>query len=546
MVRGLGWRILRRWRRRGAAATAVVLSVCMVAACGGGATNGAGGDGDSDFVTVYEGVTDTLDFWGPFSLTMLPIGYELGSTLVKPKVDGMAGQGCDQVSDQVEPNLAESWVRLENGNIRFTLREGVKSAAGNTLTAEDVKWSLDTYTAENPFSAQNWHSFADFDSENMFTVVDDRTIEVAVRNPTTVDLLLFTWPLMPIMDSKEVLSHATSDDPTAKEWRAKNFADFGPWQLESFDPGSEIVLKENPNYFGSDERGNVDRVVMRAVPDAGTRFQTVQSGDADYATGLTFEQYSQLAGDDRFEVSSCASAFRVSLILNQKDPKYSDPRVRKAISMALDRSAIAEGVFRNYGDPSEAGVSAIYPAEAATKGYTFDVEGAKALLAEAGYADGFTMKLLTSTVRGPWAPELATVIQHQLGEIGIDVKVTQIAGASDYSERYYSSNYEAIIYGERPQFPTPGTSLNVWNHSESDNNTMAYDNAKYDELASAIRFPQTDADRGEMLGEISDLIVDTNPQIYLVEERIQYALPSTTEVEGYYPHGQLIHSEVNK
>src|SRR5690606_20443774 len=116
-----------------------------------------------------------------------------------------------------------------------------------------------------------------------------------------------------IYDSVEAKKHATDEDPWAKEWLASNTANYGPWVAESFDPGNEVVYVPNENYAG--ERGNIDRLVIRGIPESSTRLQLLQAGEIDFAARLTFDEYSSLSGSSDITVEQCLSPNRDTLMM---------------------------------------------------------------------------------------------------------------------------------------------------------------------------------------------------------------------------------------
>src|SRR5581483_9409475 len=121
--------------------------------------------------------------------------------------------------------------------------------------------------------------------ENLVTVVNPHTVQIHVKDPTSYDLASLTNSLLIIWDSTEAKKHATADDPWAKAWLTNNLADFGPWKQESYTPGSQLTLVPNP-FYKATKRGNITRVVLKAVPDSAVRAQLLQSGDVDWAYRL--------------------------------------------------------------------------------------------------------------------------------------------------------------------------------------------------------------------------------------------------------------------
>ena len=524
-----------------AACVALTLSACV------SDNSGASSGGDHTFTYTAVGAPGSLDIWTTYEgETSRVNAFEWGSTLVE--YDDTP-DGCEQLapSDTLRGNLAEKWDYTANGKqLVITLRDGVESAAGNTLTADDVVWSLDRAAKQSTIVDFLLHSVAQF-QEKPFTARDDRTVVVDLVRPTAMDMAIFTWPQLSILDTTEVRQHATKEDPLANEWLATHVANFGPWQLDSFDAGNEVVYTENPNFWNTDGRGNIDKLVYRSVPDAATRLQLLESGSVDYAEKLDFDQYGQVDASDATTLENCASPNRDTLQLNEAFPPFADVRVRQAISEAIDRNALVEGVYHGLATPAETGISSVYwqPGDDA-KRFTYDPEHARELLSDAGQSD-LSFELMASPSRpGAHAQSLAVQIQSMLKKVGVTVKIRMVPGATEFSDDFFASKFDAVIYTEPPAVGDPFYSANLYNTSESFQNTFGYHNAKYDALAKQIQLTDPGAERDALVGRISDLMVETMPQVYLTDSRYLHAF--SDQVTGFEnnPGGSLLIYRMDK
>ena len=472
-----------------------------------------------DHQTKYEGETSSF------------IVNELASSLLQFDAEALKDGGCGQmpnVQTDLRPNLAESWSADPDGKfVEFKLRKGVKSPFGNEMTAEDVKWSIDRGLKQSSvmrFLAFDMNSYR----EDPIEIVDPYTIRVHLKERTIFDFVIFHWSQYQIYDKTEVLKHATSDDPLALAWLAKNSADFGPWVLNEagFTPGSRITMTMNPNYWNAENRGNGDSLVVLGVPESATRSQLLRSGEIDFAALLPFEEYVSLQDSDVVDVASCVTAARDTLLLNYKDERLANPLVRQAISLAIDRSAIVEGVFKGFGKPAVTGIHADYGIEGLETYIAHDVEKAKALMAEAGYADGFSMKFTVSPTRpGSHAEQEAVFIADMLRQIGIKAEIELIASGSTFAERFFKGEYEAMLYLELPAFADPFYSLNLMNHGSSFQNSFKYNDSRYDALVTEGLHLAADNTqrRREILVELSKIMAENPPQVYLIDTGIPLA-----------------------
>lgn len=473
-----------------------------------------------DLQTKYEGESSSF------------IGNEQASTLLQFDVGKLKDGGCGQmpnVQTDLRPNLAESWSVDPAGKfVEFKLRKGVKSSFGNEMTAEDVKWSVDRGLKQSSvmrFLAFDMNSYSKPDPVE---IVDPYTIRIHLERETIFDLVIFHWSQYQIYDSKEVLRHATTEDPLATAWLAKNTADFGPWVIteQNFVPGSRVVMTPNPNYWNAANRGNGDSLVVLGVPESATRSQLLRSGEIDFAALLPFQEYLGLQNDSVVDVVNCVSAARDTLLLSYKDERLANPLVRQAISLAIDRSAIASGVFKGLAKPAVTGIHVDYGIDGLVPYITYDREKAKKLMAEAGYADGFSMKLTVSPTRpGSHAEQEAVFIADMLRQIGIKTEIELIASGSTFADRFFKGEYESMLYLELPAFADPFYSLNLMNHGSSFQNSFKYSNARYDELVTeGLHLKAEDkARRHEILVELSKIMADNPPQVYLIDTGIPLA-----------------------
>lgn len=491
------------------ASVSIILSGCSLQepADGGGGGQTTGGT----FVYASPGVPDHLDQtpWGgqPSKLTYAVIA----STLVQYQGE------CDVLgqSDDLAPGLAESWEIAEDGSgVTFHLGDA-KSAAGNEITAEDVRWSVERQLELEAFIPSALGFIGRYDIDNLVTVIDEKTVKMNTLESSSFDVMQFASTLLTIHDSATALENATDDDPWASEFLKKNTANFGPWQVERFEPGTEIVFEPNENYTG--ERGNVESVIIKAVPDSATRMQLLRSGDVSWADSLTFAEYAELDGVADVTVENCVSADRDDLMLQQAGTVFADPRVRQAVSMAIDREQIVTSIYRGFGEPAMHGVPQYYEFPEPENTYEYDPEGAKALLAEAGHPDGISFTALFSSSRpGPQVEQVAVQVQADLAKAGITMELNRVAGAAEFFQLVREHRYEAVFYSDSTFVGDASYGAAAFTLSTSNINTFGYASAEYDELVAEAR-RATGAERDQAISDIADLGTTDMPIVYLVD-----------------------------
>jgi peptide/nickel transport system substrate-binding protein len=376
------------------------------------------------------------------------------STLVRyvPLADGATAL---QGPADLQAELAESWTQEDSGSYVFTLREA-SSPAGNQVTSADVLWTFQRGLGlGTDFITPFLLSVGGIDSENPIEVIDDRTFRLVAPMANSLTLPVLAWYGMGILDSVEAQANATDEDPWASEWLATNSASFGAFQVESMIPGEEIRLTKNPNYWGADGV-TIENVVMRAVPDAGSRMLLVGAGEVDFVGGLTFDLFQSVvtAAGDGIDPIAGLDVNLDKLSLNTRFAPFDDVRVRQAISLALDRDALIAGAYAGLGKPGLYPISTAIPqpdppTDVAAR---YDPDAARALLAEAGLADGFefTLSINPSSGPGPYAEQVAVLIQDQLRDVGIGVSIDLISSPADFNTATRGGELDAWLFGTRP------------------------------------------------------------------------------------------------
>ncbi|WP_320669054.1 ABC transporter substrate-binding protein [Patulibacter defluvii] len=491
----------------------------------------------------------------PTILDSFPYGGDatrwLNITLKSQLIDydtKLPGDGCDKVasSADVVGSLADSYtVSGDRKVITLKLRD-TKSAYGNPLTAKDVKWSFARILALGSFMSNTLGKNGHYDLENFVDVVDDKTIRINVTKPFSFEVALLTNNLLMVWDSTEAKKHATKKDPWSTKWMATHTADFGPWKLQSFTPGSEVVFVPNPGYTG--ERGNVKRLVMRAVPDASVRTQLLQAGDAQIATRLSYDEYAQLADSGSVTQKKCVVPNRDFLILNHKDPALGKTEVRRAISMAIDRAALVQSAYHGFGSPATLGLSQhlAFPKPPADKQLTYDPDAAKKLLAEAGYPNGLELTLLYSDVRpGSVVHQSAPVLQAMLQKVGIKLKLKNVAGSADFYTNYSQGKYQAVLYSEGSPLSDPTYAASTFLATGGNDNSFGYSSKLFDSTLEQAKGLTPGAEQGPQLQKMAEVIVDEMPLVPLVDQ--VSAAPLAQGVTGYRarPQGEYVPSDLS-
>ncbi|MES2105045.1 MAG: ABC transporter substrate-binding protein [Pseudomonadota bacterium] len=331
-------------------------------------------------------------------------------------------------SRKLQPQLAESWKNIDDLTWEFKLRRGVKFHDGSELTAEDVAYSFDRpATLVNSPSPFTMYTKAVTDKQ----IIDKYTIRFKTAAPYA--LMLADAANIFIL-SKKATSGLSTEDFNA----GKGMIGTGPYKFVQWQRGNRIELVRNEAYWGT--RPQWDKLTLRMITNAPARVAALLAGDAQLIEGVPPADIAKLKGNPDLRLYSTVSSRVIFLNLDQqrdvspfitdklgqplgKNP-LKDYKVRLAISKAINRPAIVDKVME--GDAIAAGQllpPGFYGTAPGLKVETLDIEGAKKLLAEAGYPDGFGLTLHGTNDRYVNDAKILQTIAQMLSRVGIAVKV---------------------------------------------------------------------------------------------------------------------------
>ncbi len=358
-------------------------------------------------------------------------------TLLLPTDDGKG----------VQPGLATAWsVSADGKTVTLTLREGTKFSDGSPITAEDVKWSLDR--ARDP--KHGIWGFIDA-SVDTIDIKDPKTVVLNLKHadPAIIPgLSVFCNQILP-EKAFEAMPGATDDD------KAKAFAEHpvgsGAFVLKSWSRGQEMKLVKNPYYWRPGADGKplpyLDAITFQVIPDDATRILKVQSGELDAAEFIPFSRVEELKADTKLNMTLFPSTkvtygnFNVVPKLKDgSDNPLANEKVRLALNYAADKDAIIAIVTHGVGTPSSSYMSSATPLHAGSGNeFPVDVEKAKGLMKDAGFAKGFKLPCLV--LAGDVDENgIATALQQMWKEIGVDFVVEQVDNATREA-RYHAGDF---------------------------------------------------------------------------------------------------------
>jgi len=432
--------------------------------------------------------------------------------------------------------LAEKWEVSPDGTVgRFTLRQGVKSNWGNELTAEDVKWTWDRklhLSGLGPFQT----GVLGITKEDQIQVDGKYVISFHVPKPTPLLLKQMVNLSNPVYDATKCKQVASSDDPWAHKFLENNTAGFGPYVVSQLTRGQQAVFKARADYY----RGKpyMDTVIFKEVPTSATRLSLLQGGSVDIAQFLQPLEYITLMKVPGVKVDAVPASFAIWIELNAKIKPFDNVKVRQALNYALPRDEILRTVYQSLADKQTGCIPKIYP-DFTDKfwNYDTDLDKAKALLSEAGMAQGFR-SVLSYNAGDPVQEPIAILYQTSLGKIGVEITLNKVPAATFY-DFVTKREQPMIFYLDSPWVPDPGYSTQLYFNSKSYVDYSNYVNTEVDQLIKSGLETLDPNTRLETYTKVQQIVMSEAPWGFIAWPR--YVLGRRANLKGftYYTSNNL-------
>ena len=367
-------------------------------------------------------------------------------------------------NSKIVPSLAESWDISDDGlEYTFHLRQGVKFHNGNDFTAEDVAYTFHRMlTVEGGVNTEFIDQIkgadellaGETDTLEGVEVVDDYTIKVTLKEPFAGFLASISSPGVSIYDSEatEAAGDQFGMDPAVT-------VGTGPFEFSSWSFNNQLVLTRNEDYWKG--ASGLPGVVIKIIPDTETQSMMFESGeldilDLDYAAD-SVDRFTETYPD---QIVQGPRVGIVYFTMNFNKEPFQDVRVRKAVQMSIDRQAILDAFYGGRGQVEQGifphGLIGFNPDQEEIK---YDPEAAKALLAEAGYADGFDMEIAADSSASDTMTMALEIVSDQLAEVGIRAEI---------------KNYDESTWLETRKSGELGSFMSTWSADYNDPDNFIY------------------------------------------------------------------------
>ena len=392
----------------------------------------------------------------------------------------------------VVPGLAKSWdISADGLSYTFNLQTGVTFHDGTTMDAEDVKFSLDRARAEDSTNAQKG-LFANIAAVD---VIDAETVKVTLSQPTGNFLFNMAWGDAVIVAPESAETNATAPVGT------------GAYRFVDWVQGDRLELTRNADYWG--DAPAIQNATFRFISDPTAAFAAVMAEDVDAFAGFPApENIPQFEADPRFQVLKGNTEGETILSTNNKMPPFDNKLVRKAVAHAIDRQAIIDGAMFGLGTPIGTHFAPHNPNYVDLTGNSqYDPELSKKLLAEAGFADGFT-----TTLKLPppsYARRGGEIIAAQLREVGIDAQISNLEWAQWLEEVFRGKDFGLSIVSH-----TEPMDIGIYANPDY---YFQYDNPAFQALMDDLNKATDPGERAALMAQAQTIISEDYVNGYLFE-----------------------------
>ncbi|WP_100065343.1 ABC transporter substrate-binding protein [Miniphocaeibacter massiliensis] len=470
-------------RKRNLLVAMLLLVSISLTACGGG-----GGDSAEKSETLTVALSGDA-----ISLDPVASNDNQSSNAMKQMYEGLVEM--DEEKDEIVPALAEDWEHPDDLTYIFKLKKGVKFHNGEELKASDVVFSL-----KRAIEAPNVKHLYDMIDINSVKANDDSTVEFKLKAPYAAILANLCHPGAFICNEKAVNEAGDSYQ--------QNPVGTGPLKFVSWQKANSMEMERFEDYHG--DKVQYKKLLFRIIPEATNRTIELESGGVDIAMDITPNDVSKVEGNEKLALHRSLDYGTTYLGFNTKKAPLDNPKVREAISYAIDIDEIVNAVFLGIGETATGPMPPTLKFSIADsmKPKKRDVEKAKALLKESGVE--LPIKTSISTNDNKDRVDMATAMKQQLSEVGIEVSINVLEWSA-FNDLIKNGQQDMFEIAWTADSPDPDTFMFPCLHSSSqgEGGNYAYlEDAKMDELLEKARAAQTDEERADYYKQAQERVIE--------------------------------------
>jgi len=494
----------------------------------------SGGVKAETFKWAFQGDVQTMDPHGLFETMTLHFQLNI--------YEGLVGRDRDM---NLVPKLAESWENTNPTTWRFNLRQGVKFHDGNDFKADDVAFSVERIRSEG---SDMKVVAALIDKVN---IIDDYTVEFVTAQPNPI--LPLQLEIFSIMDKQWAEEHNTVTATNVKGGEEGNYANInangtGPYKVVERQPDVKTVLVENEDWWDTRE-GNVTEAIFTPVGQDATRVAALIAGDVDMAYPIPVQDWERLESAEGVRPLTGPEARTIFLGFDQdrdellyssvkgKNP-FKDVRVRQAFNKAIDVEAIKQKVMRGASIPANLMVAPQINGfvEELNSREPADLEGAKALMEEAGYGEGFEVTMDCPNDRYVNDERICQAAAAMLAKIGVKVNLLAQTKSKYFAKVLAQNDYDTSFFllGWTPSTFDSHNPISALMACRVDGkgafNLGGYCNERVTELSDLIQVETDRAKRQELISEAFKIHQDEVGHIPLHQQPLSWGVRDNVEV----------------
>lgn len=435
----------------------------------------------------------------------------------------------------INARVAESWrVLPDNSGWEFKIRPGMTFHNGDPVTGEAVKWTFDWI--RNPENRSAYLANLNGQAVSGVVLTDPMTVVLQTSRPA---------PILPrVVANMNITSPRLFEEGGVRAWTTQE-AGTGPYTVKSFTPDQNIVLE--PARAANPARPNaakLQEVVFRVIPEASTRQAAFRTNEIDLVGGLEIDQLDALV---REGAKLFSTEVNYTLLLNMNpfvDSPVQNPMVRRAVSLGMNREEIVQGVYNGQAKAANQIVPPI------ANGYdpsippaTYNLQQARQMLAQAGFANGFTSRMHVLNSSAPFV-STGQAVQGYLEEMGIRVEI-ELVGGTAYQTLFNNGTFHPFAVNNYTSVNQDGDPALTWFLSNAPEGRLRYQNPNFDRALNASKVEMDPARRTQLLREAGRILASEDPvSAYLVWQQTSYAakpkvfnftpLPANFDLDGTF------------
>ncbi len=356
------------------------------------------------------------------ALTLDPANHRNRETqnVIRNIHDGLLTRDADM---RIQPEIAESWRQIDATTYEFRIRSGIRFHSGDPLSAADIKFTFDRLMKDNAMSGQTSPRKGLLGSLEDTVVVDDRTVRMILSAP---------WPILPAMLPFQEVVNRRQVERVGQEGMQTRPDGCGPFRLAEWRRGEAVIMQRFAEYYGGSTEvpvagpAQIDRAIFRVMPENSARIAALLAGEVDIISELPASAMRQVEASRNAQVMKVNGTRTFFVAMNNAKAPFNDVRVRRALNHALDKAAIISRILAGTATPLRGVMSPdAYAFNPDLPEYAHDVARARALLTEAGVAQGTEMVIDTTAA----LKEIAEAIAALLSRTGLRVRAQVWEGA---------------------------------------------------------------------------------------------------------------------